>query len=70
MADLFDFEIPIIGQEAIVPKYGLGRVVSFKKNMLEQYIEVRPYIIDYPMRFDPKNVTLVKINVDNTTHNT
>lgn len=52
---------PVIGQEAVVPKYGLGRVISFKDSIQEQYIEVRPYIMDCPMKFDPKNVKLVKI---------
>jgi len=56
-----NFTHPIIGQEAIVPEYGLGRVVSFKDKMPEQYIRVRPYICGYPMNFDPKNVELVEI---------
>lgn len=60
------FKNPIIGQEAVVPEYGLGRVVSFKDSIPEQYIKVKPYIADYPMKFDPKNVQLVKINVDTT----
>lgn len=62
MSDYFYFKSPpIIGQEAVVPEFGLGRVVSFKNNITEQYIEVRPYVADYPMRFDLKNVQLVKI---------
>lgn len=50
----------IIGQEAVVPEYGLGRVVSFNLEC-PNYIEVRPYICDYTMKFDSKNVQLVKI---------
>jgi len=51
---------PIIGQEAVVPEYGLGRVVS-----IHSYgIEVRPYICDYSMTFDADNVKLVKIHYE------
>lgn len=49
----------IIGQEAIVPEYGLGRVISFSRK--ENYIEVRPYVCDYKMKFAPENVRLIKI---------
>ena len=52
---------PIIGQEAVVPGYGLGRVVKIHK--FDQ-IEVHPYVCDYPMVFDEKNVKLVKINYE------
>ena len=62
----YNCKSPIIGQEAVVPEYGLGRVVSFKDNMPEQYIEVRPYVADYPMRFDPKNVKLIRIVFEKT----
>lgn len=55
------FKYPIIGQEAVVPNFGLGRVISFKDRMPEQYIEVKPYICKYGMKFDPKNVQLVKV---------
>jgi hypothetical protein len=51
---------PIIGQEAVVPDYGLSRVVSVGHS----FIEVKPYTIDYTMKFDPKNVKLVKINLE------
>ena len=51
---------PIIGQEAVVPGYGLGRVVS-----IHTYnIEVRPYICGYSMVFDADNVKLVKIHYE------
>ena len=52
---------PVIGQEAVVPKYGLGRVISFRNKEPARYIEVKPYICGYPMLFDPKNVKLTKI---------
>jgi hypothetical protein len=57
-----DFVEPIIGQEAIVPEYGVGRVISFENKMPNTFIEVRPYACDYPMKFDPKNVQLISIN--------
>jgi len=50
----------IIGQEAVVPYYGLGRVLSVTKNG----IEVKPYVCGYPMIFDPKNVRLVALNIE------
>jgi hypothetical protein len=58
------FKYPVIGQEAVVPTYGLGHVVSFKDDMHNKYIEVKPYISCYPMKFDPENVQLVKINFE------
>ena len=48
----------IIGQEAVVPKYGLGRIVQVTDTMLY----VKPYICDYPMAFDPNNVQVIKLN--------
>jgi hypothetical protein len=50
---------PIIGQEAIVPGYGLGRVVSFDLTFPHEYIRVRPYICNYEMDFAPHNVELI-----------
>jgi len=58
---MFNFNDIIIGQEAIVPKYGLGRVISFNSKFPNWYIEVEPYVAKYAMKFDPKNVRLVKI---------
>lgn len=55
---------PIIGQEAVVPKYGLGRVVSFSDVMPDLHIKVRPYINHYIMKFDPTNVRLVEIKLE------
>ena len=52
---------PILGQEAVVPKYGVGRVVSFKKDSINDYIEVKPYISGIPMKFASKNVQLIRI---------
>lgn len=52
----------IVGQEAVVPTYGLGRIVSFDLSTTGyKFIEVRPYICNYEMKFDPANVKLVKI---------
>lgn len=59
-----NFIHPIIGQEAVVPVYGLGRVVDFVDNMPDRWIEVRPYEGNYTMNFDPENVRLVKINYE------
>ncbi len=51
---------PTIGQEAIVPQYGLGRVVSYIGNT----ITVRPYMSGHEMEFDSVNVKLVRIHID------
>lgn len=56
---------PILGQEAIVPKYGLGRVIAFDdQHEPPRYIEVAPYIREYSMRFAPENVTLIPIRIE------
>ena len=47
----------VIGQEAVVPTYGLGRITAITKS----YIEVEPYIAAYKMQFDPKNVKPIKL---------
>lgn len=53
---------PIIGQEAVVPEYGLGRIsyISYKENK----IGVIPHIAGYEMKFDIKNIKLVKIQME------
>ncbi|MCP3686206.1 MAG: hypothetical protein GY861_26465 [bacterium] len=51
----------IIGQEAAVPEYGLGRVISYSGRM---FIEVKPYVCGYVMKFDPKNVRLIKLDYE------
>lgn len=51
---------PILGQEAVVPSYGLGRVVSFEEGNMG-YIQVKTYIDNIARIFSPKNVRLVKI---------
>lgn len=48
---------PILGQEAIVPGYGLGRVTEITRDRFG----VTPYVAGYQMLFDPKNVELVRI---------
>lgn len=48
----------IIGQEAVVPEYGLGRVTRLSN----EGIGVTPYIAGYEMIFDPNNVELVPIS--------
>ena len=59
------FEHPVIGQEAVVPQYGLGRVVGFYDKMPERFIIVEPYVGKNPMNFEPGNVKLVKIFYEN-----
>lgn len=49
----------ILGQEAIVPFYGLGRVTDYKDAFPKSYIEVTPYVCGYAMQFAPENVTLI-----------
>lgn len=56
-----EFAHPIIGQEAIVPKYGLGRVIGFRDEFPHQHIEVKPYVCGYSMKFAPHNVELLAI---------
>jgi hypothetical protein len=52
---------PILGQEAIVPKYGLGRVTSLNFTMPNIYVGVTPYVAGHELKFAPENVTLVPI---------
>ena len=54
----------IIGQEAVVPQYGLGRVVSFKNDASDKYIEIQVYIGGARIVFDPDNVRLIKLTYD------
>lgn len=58
------FVHPIIGQECVVPTYGLGRVTGFVDNMPDIWIGVRPYEANFICNFEPKNVRLVKINFE------
>ena len=53
---------PVIGQEAVVPRYGLGRVVGFVDRVPDRGIEIRPYGTRYVMKFEPEDVRLVRIN--------
>ena len=49
---------PVLGQEAVVPCYGIGRITNILAN---GDIEVTPYVCGYPMTFDKKNVMLIKL---------
>ena len=49
---------PIIGQEAICPD-GLGRVIAFKDNLPDQWIQVSTYVNDRQCRWAPHNVELI-----------
>ena len=57
---------PILGQEAVVSPYGLGRVTQISDKKFHGnhiFIGVTPYICNYQMKFDPRNVRLVSITV-------
>lgn len=64
MISLDSFTHPIIGQEVVVPTYGLGRVVGFIDKTPERGIRVRPHNADYTIKFEPEDVKLVKINYE------
>jgi len=51
---------PILGQECIVPNYGLGRVTDLPTSSY-RYIGVTPYIAGHQMHFAVENVWLVKL---------
>jgi len=55
------FKHPILGQEAVVPTYGLGRVTGYLDNFPHQHITVRTYADDVARDYDPQNVRLVPI---------
>lgn len=54
-------EKPILGQEAVVPCYGIGRITNILAN---GDIEVTPYVCGYPMTFDKNNVMLIKLQTE------
>lgn len=49
---------PILGQEAVVKPYGLGRISAFE---LDSWIEIYFYCEGTSLKFDPKDVRLVQI---------
>jgi RNA polymerase-interacting CarD/CdnL/TRCF family regulator len=53
---------PIIGQEAVVPGYGLGRIMAIDN----KGIRVKPYGCSCSIVFDKKDVKLVKIHYEET----
>lgn len=58
-----NFKHPIIGQEAICPD-GLGRVIDFKDKFPKSWIQVQTYVNDRSCKYDPMNVNLIKINLE------
>lgn len=54
---------PIIGQEAVCPG-GLGRVVAFMDDFPNQWIQVDTYVNNRSCRWDPSNVRLVKLELE------
>lgn len=59
-----EFKHPIIGQEAVCPD-GIGRVVAFKDDFPEQWIQVATYVADRQCKWAPGNVRLVAIQFEN-----
>ena len=53
---------PILGQEAVAGKYGLGRVTNL--DLGPGVIGVTPYVAGYEMHFAAKNVRLVRIDLE------
>jgi len=51
---------PIIGQEAICPD-GLGRVIAYKDDFPEQWIQVSTYVNNKSRKWGAENVQLVKL---------
>ncbi len=58
-----EFKYPIIGQEAICSD-GLGRVVAFKDDFPDQWIQVETYVESRRCQWRPENVKLVKIELE------
>ena len=53
------FPHPVLGQEAIVPKYGLGRVISFEDEFPKQTITVKTYADGIQRTYAFNNVELI-----------
>lgn len=51
-------DAPVIGQEAVVPTHGFGRITEVTMN----YISVKTYIDGVKRRYVPDNVRLIKLN--------
>jgi hypothetical protein len=58
---------PILGQEAICPD-GLGRVTDFSFDMPKTFIEVASYVNNRSCKWDPRNVTLIKLDFLESLH--
>jgi hypothetical protein len=58
-----EFRHPIIGQEALVKCYGLGRVTRFHDKFPHQWIEVRTYADGVERQYSPKHVRYVQIGI-------
>lgn len=54
---------PIIGQEVVCPD-GLGRVVDFKNDFPDQWIQVSTYVRDRECKWSPTNVQFVEIKYE------
>jgi hypothetical protein len=54
------FKHPIIGQEAICPD-GLGRVVAYRDNFPDCWVQVETYVNNRGVDWSPESVRLVEI---------
>lgn len=54
------FKHPVIGQEAVCPD-GLGRVIAFRDEFPEQWIQVATYVGNRECKWASHNVRLVAI---------
>lgn len=59
---MHQFKKPVIGQEAVCPD-GLGRVIAFKDNFPEQWVQVDTYVQNRSCKWAPHNVQLVEIRL-------
>lgn len=51
-------DMPILGQDAVVPMFGLGRII----NITDDYVSVKSYVTGQVCNFDLCNVRLIKLN--------
>jgi hypothetical protein len=54
----------VLGQECVVPHYGLGRITEFVDTPTGRSIGVTPYVAGYQMVFAESNVTVIPLQVN------
>ena len=57
---MFEFNHPVIGQEAVCPD-GLGRVVAYRDEFPHQWVQIDTYINNRGCQGAPHNVQLVPL---------